>query len=94
MTDQVWQPCSRASRGRLSKAEKDLLPSTAFAFPRTRKEPMTDAVHVRDAMARFNQVKEVTDSDRDLAFSDIKKAADYFKIRMKESDWHQFSGRV
>jgi len=55
---------------------------------------MTDAVHVRDAMARFNQVKEVTDSDRDLAFSNIKKAADYFKIRMKESDWHQFSGRV
>ena len=68
------------------------MPATAYAFPHTRKEPITDAAHVRDAMARFNQVEDVTDSERDLAFSNIKKAAEYFKIEMKEIDWHQFSG--
>jgi len=51
---------------------------------------MTDATHVRDAMARFNQVTGVTDSERDLAFSNIQKAANHFEIQMKETDWHQF----
>jgi hypothetical protein len=51
---------------------------------------MTDATHVRDAMARFNQVADVTDSERDLAFSNIKKAAKHFDIQMKETDWRQF----
>ncbi len=90
MTMPTWQPHSSATQGRLSKIEKDSLPSSAFAFPRTRKEPMTDATHVRDAMARFNQVKNVTDSERDQAFSNIQKAAQYFDIKMKECDWHQF----
>jgi len=62
----------------------------AFAFPRARKEPMTDAAHVRDAMARFNQVGDVTDSERDLAFANFQKAASHFDILMKETDWHQF----
>jgi hypothetical protein len=51
---------------------------------------MTDATHVRDAMARFNHVKDVTDAERNLAFANIQKAANHFKIQMKEADWHQF----
>ncbi len=51
---------------------------------------MTNASHVRDAMARFDQVKDVSDAERDLAFSNIQKAAYYFGIQMKETDWHQF----
>jgi hypothetical protein len=70
-----------------------LLPDTAFAFPRARKEPMTDAAHVRDAMARFNQVSDVTEAERDLAFANFKKAASHFDIHMKETDWHQFGAR-
>jgi len=77
---------STGTHGHLSTAEKDLLPTTAFAFPRTRKEPMTDATHVRDAMARFNQVKAVTDSERNLAFSNIQKAANHFDIQMREPE--------
>ncbi len=86
----TWKPCNPATRGRLSSAEKALLPATAFAFPRARKEPMTDAAHVREAMARFNQVGEVTDRERDLAFANLQKAAGHFDIQMKETDWHQF----
>jgi len=93
MPEPTWKPCGSATQGRHSTAEKDLLPTTAFAFPRTRKEPMTDATHVRDAMARFNQVEDVTDSERDLAFSNIKKAAKHFDIQMKETDWRQFGSQ-
>jgi hypothetical protein len=90
MPEPTWKPHGFAIDGRLSTAVKDSLPMTAFAFPRTRKEPMTDATHVRDAMARFNQVKEVTDSERDLAFANIQKAANHFDIQMKETNWHEF----
>ena len=86
----TWKPFSPAPHGRLSTAKKKSLPATAFAFPRARKEPMTDAAHVRDAMARFNQVGDVTDAERDLAFGNLQKAASHFDIQMKETDWHQF----
>jgi hypothetical protein len=81
MPEPTWKPFSPAMHGRLS---------TAFAFPRARKEPMTDAAHVRDAMARFNQVGDVTNAERDLAFGNLQKAASHFDIQMKETDWHQF----
>jgi len=91
MPGPTWKPINEAAHGHLSKEHKVmLLPDTAFAFPRARKEPMTDAAHVRDAMARFNQVEDVTDSERDLAFANFKKAASHFDIQMKETDWHQF----
>jgi len=90
MPKPTWKPFSPATPGRLSTAVKHSLPATAFAFPRARKEPMTDASHVRDAMARFNQVSDVTDTERDLAFSNLRKAASHFDIRMKETEWNQF----
>lgn len=39
-----------------------------YAFPEQRKEPLTDAPHVRNAVARFNQVEGVRDLDRDLTW--------------------------
>ena len=90
MAEPTWKPFSPTTHGRLSTAEKNSLPATVFAFPRARKEPMTDAAHVRDAMARFNQVGDVTDAERDLAFANFQKAARHFDIQIKETDWHQF----
>ena len=90
MARSTWVSYTSASHGRLSTAIKNSLPISAFAFPNTRKEPMTDATHVRDAMARFNQVTGVTNAERDLAFSNIQKAAKYFNIDMKEKSWHEF----
>ena len=93
MSEPTWVAHSTATPNRLSTAVKDSLPATAFAFPRARKEPMTDATHVRDAMARFNQVQGVSDPERNLAFANIQKAASHFDIQMKETDWHQFGSR-
>ena len=55
----------------------------------TTKEPLTDASHVRNAIARFDQVTAVSDEDRALAFANIKKAAEHYGIDMTEMDWTQ-----
>ena len=65
------------------------LPDTVFAFPKQRKEPLTDAHHVRNAVARFDQVIEVSDEDRALAFANIEKAAKYYSVDLSEANWHQ-----
>jgi hypothetical protein len=46
---------------------------------------MTDASHVRNAIARFDQVTGVTAAERELAFANIKKAAQHYKVDMSES---------
>ena len=61
------------------------LPESAYAFPSQRKEPLTDADHVRNALARFDQVEGVSDADRDLAFANIKKAAAHYGIDIRET---------
>ncbi len=65
------------------------LPDTVYAFPKQRKEPMTDAKHVRNAIARFDQVLGVSDQDRALAFANIEKASRHYKVDLSETNWHQ-----
>jgi hypothetical protein len=65
------------------------LPDTVFAFPKERKEPMTDAQHVRNAVARFDQVIGVSDEERQIAFANIEKAAKYYGVDLSETSWHQ-----
>ena len=89
----TWKPPLTEEHGRLDAAETNTLPDSAFAFPRSRKEPMTDASHVRNAIARFDQVKDVSDSERDLAFANIQKAARYFGIDIKETNWRELGSR-
>jgi hypothetical protein len=86
----TWKPGSSTGQGRLSTADKAALPASAFAFPRARKEPMTDAAHVRDALARFDQVGGVSDAEKDLAFANLQTAANHFGIKMTETDRRQF----
>ena len=80
----TWKP--HEEHGRLA-AQRDL-PDTVFAFPNQRKEPLTDAKHVRNAVARFDQVIDVSDSDRALAFANIEKAAKYYNVNLSETSWH------
>jgi hypothetical protein len=81
----TWEPYEE--HGRLSTRSN--LPDSVFAFPRQRKEPLTDAQHVRNAVARFDQVIDVPDADRALAFANIEKAARYYQVDLSETDWHQ-----
>jgi hypothetical protein len=75
--------------GTLSTEDRKELPDSAFAFPGKRKEPLTDADHVRNALARFDQTEGVTDAERDQAFENIKAAAKHYKIDISETDWRQ-----
>jgi len=83
----IWKP--HTEHGELTSQDRDDLPDTAFAFPKQRKEPLTDASHVRNALARFDQVQDVSDADRDLAFANIKRAAALYGIDVEESSWRQ-----
>jgi hypothetical protein len=85
----TWKAPHPAEHGKLEAAQVNRLPETAFAFPRSRKEPMTDASHVRNALARFDQVADVSDEERDLAFANIKRAAEHFGISVTETSWRQ-----
>jgi len=81
----TWKPHTK--HGRLTKQSD--LPDSVFAFPKERKEPLTDASHVRNAVARFDQVEGVSDEERDLAFSNIKKAAKHYGIELTEKSWRE-----
>ncbi len=86
-TKATWEP--HTEHGKLDSADRNKLPDSVYAFPKERKEPLTDASHVRDAMARFDQVKDVSDDERKVAFENIKKAAKHYGIQMNEKDWKE-----
>ena len=79
----TWQPHDK--HGDLTTRSD--LPDSVFAFPRERKEPLTDASHVRNAIARFDQVEDVSDEEREQAFANIKKAAAHYDVEMSETKW-------
>jgi hypothetical protein len=73
----------------LSTAEENDLPDSRFAFPEQRKEPLTDARHVRNAIARFDQVEGVSDADRDRAWRRIRAAARKYDVDVSARGWRQ-----
>jgi hypothetical protein len=73
----------------LSEKQRDKLDDDQFAFPNERKEPLNNASHVRNAIARFDQVEGVSDSERDDAWKRIKKAADKYGVEVHEKSWHE-----
>jgi hypothetical protein len=75
----------------LSTADKDKLADQEFAFPEERKEPLTDARHVRNAIARFDQVEGVSDAERDQAWQRILAAAKRYDVEVSESDWRDLA---
>jgi hypothetical protein len=78
---------------RVSKKEQEDFPESAFAFPRQRKEPLENASHVRDAVARFDQVEGVTNAERDAAWRRIQRAANTFGVEVHEHDWREIFRR-
>ena len=73
----------------LSTRQQNRMSSQTFAFPKERKEPLNDARHVRNAIARFDQVEGVSDSERDAAWRRIKTAAKKFGVEVRERGWRE-----
>jgi Family of unknown function (DUF6582) len=80
----------RRSEG-MSTADKGSLPDKEFAFPDERKEPLTDARHVRNAIARFDQVEGVSDAERDRAWERILAAAKRHGVEVSASSWRDLA---
>jgi hypothetical protein len=91
MPNTTWKP--HTEHGELDSQDRQDLPDSVYAFPKQRKEPLTDASHVRNALARFDQVEDVSDADRDLAFANIRKAAEHYDVDVEESSWHDLGKR-
>ena len=85
MSEATWEP--HVKHGTLT-SQGDL-PNSVYAFPKRRKEPLTDAQHVRNAVARFDQVVDVSDADCALAFANIEKAANHYGVNLTETAWHE-----
>ena len=83
----TWTPHEK--HGQLT-AQSDL-PDTVYAFPKQRKEPLTDARHVRNAIARFDQVEGVSDAERDQAWKRIVAAAKRHDVEVSEGSWRDLA---
>jgi predicted Ser/Thr protein kinase len=82
-------PAKKSSSGGMSEAARDRLSDAKFAFPDDRKEPLNDAKHVRNAIARFDQVEDVSDAERERAWKRIKAAAKKYGVEVEASDWRE-----
>lgn len=86
-TKATWRV--HTEHGDLDTKDRKELPESVYAFPKQHKEPLTDASHVKNALARFDQVDGVSDADRDLAFANIKAAAKHYGVKIEENSWHE-----
>ena len=73
----------------LNEGQRDRIDDDKFAFPKERKEPLNDAEHVRNAMARFNQVEGVSDDEREEAWGRIRRAAKKHGVEVHEKSWRE-----
>ena len=80
-------PTTKRSSTGLSARQKNRMALGTFAFPRERKEPLNDARHVRNAIARFDQVEGVSESERDAAWRRIRAAARKYGVEVKAKGW-------
>jgi hypothetical protein len=83
----------KQSAGELTTTKRNSLSTETFAFPKERKEPLNNASHVRNAIARFDQTKGVSDTERTAAFKRIKTAAKKFGVEVPEGSWKDLGNK-
>jgi uncharacterized protein DUF6582 len=71
----------------ISTRRRNRMPAQSFAFARKRKEPINNASHVRNAVARFDQVEGVTNAERDRAWRRIREAARRYGVKIEARGW-------
>lgn len=76
---------------KLDTKKRDDLTKSNFSFPKQRKEPLEDAAHVRNAVARFNQVEGVSAEEKGEAWKRIQVAAKKHGVELNEKSRHELS---
>jgi len=74
---------------KLDTEKRDDLGKGNFAFPKQRKEPLKDATHVRNAIARFDQVEGASEEEKAEAWKRIQAAAKKYGVKIGEKSRHQ-----
>lgn len=69
------------------------LPPSVYAFPKQRIDPLVDAVSVRAALENFHTIPEVSDEEREMAFFNIKKAAEHFHMEVYGNSYEEMIHR-
>ena len=82
---------TKQSSGELTTDQRNSLSDSTYAFPKERKEPLNNASHVRNAIARFDQVKGVSAPEKKAAFTKIKSAAKKFGVEMTSTSSAELS---
>jgi len=82
-------PPKEKTMSELNAKERHKISDSKFAFPKERKEPIENASHVRNAIARFDQVEGVSNKEKDEAWDRIKKAAKKYGVEVHEKSWHE-----
>ncbi len=80
-------PTTKRRSAGLSARQTNRMAPSRFAFPKERKEPLNDAQHVRNAIARFDQVEGVSESERDAAWRRIRAAARKYGVEVEAKGW-------
>ena len=78
---------------KLDAEKRNDIDDSKFAFPKQRKEPIENASHVRNAIARFDQVKGVSDAERDAAWKRITAAAKKYGVEVHEKSWREVGAK-
>ena len=74
---------------KITEASRERIADADFAFPKEKKEPIHDAAHVRNAVARFNQVQGVSEEEKDAAWKRIRAAAKKHGVEVTEKSWRE-----
>jgi hypothetical protein len=82
MATTTWKPHEK--HGELAAADRNELPDSAYAFPKKRKEPLTDAKHVRNALARFDQVEDVPTPSASRPSPTSRRRPEHYGVDMTE----------
>ena len=82
---------TKQSPGELSTDQRNDMSTSTYAFPKERKEPLNNASHVRNAIARFDQAKGVSAPEKKAAFTKIKSAAKKFGVEMTSTSSAELS---
>ena len=78
----------QAQRGQAQQAS-----GQRICVPVTTECAANRRLHVRNALARFDQVDGVTEADREQAFANIKAAAKHYDVEVAEDNWKQLGDR-
>ena len=78
---------------KLTADKRNDIDDSKFAFAKQRKEPIENAAHVRNAIARFDQVEGVTDAERDTAWKRLTAAAKKYGVEVRETSWREVGAK-